>query len=219
MRKRRPAPSLLALLALPAFLAAPAGLLASAASAGPAAAAAVAAAAAERPRIGARAPDFTLPPAAGGPAVALKDLVARSKAVVVIFDATRCPVARAYKGRVGALAKEFGAKGVTFVTVNSNKTEPAAEVAEDAKKNGFAFPVLKDERNEVADLYDAQHTPQVYVVDPKGTLVYTGRIDESTDDPEHVASPDLRNALEAILAGQPVPKPETKAFGCSIKRV
>ena len=207
MRKRRPAPSLLALLA------ASAGLLACAAGADPAAAAA------EKPRIGAPAPDFTLPPAAGGPAVALKDLVARSKAVVVIFDATQCPVARAYKGRVGALGKEFGGKGVTFVTINSNKTEPAAEVAEDAKKNGFAFPVLKDEGNRVADLYDAQHTPQVYVVDPKGALVYTGRIDEKMDDPEHVASPDLRDALEAILAGKPVPKPETKAFGCSIKRV
>lgn len=151
--------------------------------------------------------------------MALKDLLAKSKAVVVIFDATRCPFAKGYKERVGTMGKEYAARGVTFVTINSNKSEPAAEVAEDAKTHGFAFPVLKDEGNAVADLYAAQKTPEIYVLDPKGTLLYRGRIDETHDDPKNVKSPDLRNALEAILAGKPVPAAETKAFGCSIKRV
>lgn len=173
----------------------------------------------EAPKIGAVAPDFTLPPAAGGAPVALKDLLSKGKAVVVIFDATKCPYAIGYKGRVADMGKEYAGKGVTFVTINSNKTEPAVEVAEDAKKNGFAFPVLKDEGNKVADLYDARKTPEVYVLDPKGTLLYRGRIDETHEDPKNVKSPDLRNALEAILAGKPVPAAETKAFGCSIKRV
>jgi len=171
------------------------------------------------PKIGSAAPDFTLPPAAGGAPVALKELLGKSKAVVVIFDATKCPYAKGYKERVAKMGKEYGAKGVTFVTINSNKTEPAAEVAEDAQKHGFAFPVLKDEGNEVADRYGAQKTPEVYVLDPKGTLLYRGRIDETHDDPKNVKSPDLINALEAILAGKPVPAAETKAFGCTIKRV
>ena len=171
------------------------------------------------PKIGAVAPDFTLPPAAGGAPVALKELLGKSKAVVVIFDATKCPYAIGYKGRVADLGKEYAAKGVTFVTVNSNKTEPAAEVAEDAKKNGFGFPVLKDEGNKVADLYAAKKTPEVYVLSPAGTLLYHGRIDETHEDPKNVKSPDLRNALDAILAGKPVPAAETKAFGCTIKRV
>ena len=171
------------------------------------------------PKIGAAAPDFTLPPAAGGEAVALKDLLGKSKAVVVIFDATKCPYAKGYKERVAAMGKEYAAKGITFVTINSNKTEPAAEVAEDAKAHGFTFPVLKDEGNRVADLYGAQKTPEIYVLDPKGTLLYRGRIDETHDDPKNVKSPDLINALEAILAGKPVPAAETKAFGCTIKRV
>lgn len=171
------------------------------------------------PRIGAAAPDFTLPPAAGGAPVALKGLLGRSKAVVVVFDATRCPYAKGYKQRVAAMGKEYGAKGVTFVTVNSNKTEAAAEVAEDAKAHGFAFPVLKDEGNRVADLYGANKTPEVYVLSPAGTLLYRGRIDETHDDPKNVKSPDLRNALDAILSGKPVPAAETKAFGCTIKRV
>ncbi|MRR11020.1 redoxin domain-containing protein, partial [bacterium] len=146
----------------------------------------------EAPKIGAVAPDFTLPPAAGGAPVALKDLLARSKAVVVIFDATKCPYALGYKERVATMGKEYAGKGVTFVTINSNKTEPAAEVAEDARKNGFAFPVLKDEGNKVADLYAAQKTPEIYVLDPKGTLLYRGRIDETHEDPKNVKSPDLR---------------------------
>jgi peroxiredoxin len=173
----------------------------------------------EAPKIGAAAPDFTLPPAAGGEAVALKDLLGKSKAVVVVFDATKCPYAIGYKERVAKMGKEYAAKGVTFVTINSNKTEPAAEVAEDAKKHGFAFPVLKDEGNKVADLYGAQKTPEIYVLDPKGTLLYRGRIDETHEEPKNVKSPDLINALEAILAGKPVPAAETKAFGCTIKRV
>ncbi len=173
----------------------------------------------EAPKIGAAAPDFTLPPAAGGAPVALKDLLAKSRAVVVVFDATRCPYAIGYKERVAKMGKEYAAKGITFVTINSNKTEPAAEVAEDAKKHGFAFPVLKDEGNRVADLYDAKKTPEIYVLDPMGTLLYRGRIDETHEDPKNVKSPDLINALEAILAGKPVPAAETKAFGCTIKRV
>ena len=173
----------------------------------------------EAPKIGASAPDFTLPPAAGGDAVALKDLLGKSKAVVVVFDATKCPYAIGYKGRVATMGKEYAGKGVTFVTINSNTTEPAAEVAEDAKKHGFAFPVLKDEGNKVADLYGAQKTPEIYVLDPKGTLLYRGRIDETHEEPKNVKSPDLINALEAILAGKPVPAAETKAFGCTIKRV
>ena len=92
-------------------------------------------------------------------------------------------------------------------------------MTEHAKKHGFTFPVLKDDGNRVADLYGAQKTPEVFVVDPKGNLLYHGRIDERQDDPKSVKSPDLRNALEAILAGKPVPAAETKAFGCSIKRV
>ncbi len=170
------------------------------------------------PKIGAAAPDFALPPAAGGAPVALKELLGKGKAVVVIFDATRCPYALGYKERVASMAKEYAGKGVVFVTVNSNKTEASEEVAADAKKHGLDFQVLKDEGNRVADLYGAKKTPEVFVLDPKGTLLYHGRIDETHDDPKNVKSPDLKNALDAILAGKPVPAAETKAFGCSIKR-
>jgi len=170
-------------------------------------------------KIGAPAPDFTLPAASDGKAVALKDLLAKSKAVAVVFIATKCPVSNAYNTRMAALGKEYAAKGVLLVGINSNKTEPAAEVKEHAEKHGFTFPVVKDEGNKVADAYGAAKTPEVFVLDPKGILMYHGRIDENQDDARNVRSPDLRNAFEAILAGKLVPAAETKAFGCTIKRV
>lgn len=170
-------------------------------------------------KIGAPAPDFTLPSASEGRMVALKDLLAKNKAVAVIFVATKCPVSNAYNDRMAALGKEYAAKGIAVVGINSNKAELAPEVAAHAKDHGFTFPVVKDEGNKVADAYGAQKTPEVFVISPKGDLVYHGRIDESQDDPKGVKSPDLRNALEAILAGKPVPAAETKAFGCTIKRV
>ena len=170
-------------------------------------------------KIGAPAPDFTLPAASDGRAVALKDLLAKSKAVAVVFVATKCPVSNAYNTRMAALGREYAAKGIPLVGINSNRTEPAAEVKEYAEKHGFTFPVLKDDGNRIADAYGATHTPEVFVLDPKGNLLYHGRIDENQDDPQGVKSPDLRNALDAILSGRPVPAAETKAFGCTIKRV
>jgi peroxiredoxin len=169
--------------------------------------------------VGTRAPDFTLPSVADGKPVALKDLLAKNKAVAVLFIATKCPVSNAYNTRMAEIGKEYAAKGILVVGINSNKSEPTAEVKEHAEKHGFTFPVLKDDGNRIADAYGASHTPEAFVVDPKGNLIYHGRIDESQDDPKGVKSPDLRNALDAVLAGKPVPVAQTKAFGCTIKRV
>lgn len=170
-------------------------------------------------KIGAPAPDFTLPAVSDGKPVALRDLLGKSKAVAVVFVATKCPVSNAYNTRMAALGKEYAAKGIPLVGINSNKTEPAAEVKEHAEKHLSTFPVLKDDGNKIADAYGATHTPEVFVLDPKGNLLYHGRIDENQDDPRGVKSPDLRNALDAVLSGRPVPAAETKAFGCTIKRV
>jgi peroxiredoxin len=169
-------------------------------------------------KIGAPAPDFTLPSARDGAALALKEL-SNGKAVVVMFIATKCPVSNAYNDRMGAIAREYSSKGIQFIGINSNKAEPAEEVAAHAREHHLNFPIVKDPGNKVADAYGAQKTPEVFVISPKGDLLYHGRIDESQDDPKGVKSPDLRNALEAILAGKPVPAAETKAFGCTIKRV
>ncbi len=173
---------------------------------------------ASAPAIGAPAPEFTLTTLAGQ-AFALSQAAKDHKAVVLMFIATQCPYSNAYNDRMRDMAAAYAKRGVLFVGINSNKTEPAEEVKTHAQKHGFAFPLMKDPGNKVADLYDAKHTPEIYVVDPQGKLRYHGRIDENYEDPSRVASPDLKNALEDLLSGKAIQKAETKAFGCSIKRV
>ena len=174
--------------------------------------------AAAAPAIGNSAPTFTLT-TVDGSSFSLAEAARSHKAVVVMFIATKCPYSNAYNDRMRDMAAAYEKRGVLFVGINSNKTEPAAEVIAHAKQHGHAFPIMKDPDNKVADLYDARHTPEIYVVDPEGKLRYHGRIDENYEEPTKVSSPDLKNALEALLAGRPVANAETKAFGCSIKRV
>jgi peroxiredoxin len=177
-----------------------------------------AAAPAEAPSIGAPAPEIKLTTLDGKPFI-LSDAARDKNAVVVIFIATKCPYSNAYNDRMRDMAIAYEKQGVLFVGINSNKSEPAQEVASHAKQHGFTFPLMKDPDNKVADLYAAKHTPEVFVVDRTGKLRYHGRIDENYEDPTKVASPDLKNALDAMITSKPIAKAETKAFGCSIKRV
>lgn len=175
------------------------------------------AALADGPAIGAAAPNFQLT-TVDGKAFSLADAEKTNKAVVLMFIATKCPYSNAYNDRLRQMAEDYSRKGVLFVGINSNKTEPQDEVVSHAKQNKWAFTLVKDPGNKVADLYDAKRTPEVYVVGADGKLLYHGRIDENYEEPTKVTSPDLKNALDQILAGQPVSKAETKAFGCTIKR-
>ncbi len=173
---------------------------------------------AESPQVGAPAPQFTLT-TLEGKSFSLAEAARSHKAVVVMFIATKCPYSNAYNDRMRDMAAAYGKQGILFAGINSNKTEPAEEVIAHAKQHAFAFPIMKDPDNKVADLYGARHTPEIFVVDPEGKLRYHGRIDENYEDASRVASPDLKNALNAMLGGYAVAKAETKAFGCSIKRV
>lgn len=170
------------------------------------------------PQIGAKAPDFTLT-TLDGKTFSLAEQTRSHKAVVVMFIATKCPYSNAYNDRMRDMAAQYAARGVVFAGINSNKSEPADEVAGHGKKHGFTFPLMKDPDNKVADLYDARHTPEIFVVDPGGKLRYHGRIDENYEEPAQVKSPDLKNALDSMLSGKEIAKVETKAFGCTIKRV
>lgn len=136
----------------------------------------------------------------------------------VLFIATKCPVSNAYNERMNALYRDYAPKGVKFIFVNSNHTEPAAEVEDHGKQNGFPFAVYKDPSNVVADLFRAQATPEAFVLDGSGTVRYHGHIDDS-QNPARISKQGLRLALDALLGGGSVDPAETKAFGCSIKRV
>jgi peroxiredoxin len=171
-------------------------------------------------KIGERAPDFALADA-DGKQWSLSDFAGK-KAVAVIFIATQCPYSKAFDHVMANLAKEYANRGVTFVAINSNKTEPAAEVAEHARKNGFTFPVLKDKGNVIADQYGASVTPEVFLLDSDFNLRYHGALGNSakpTTNAEEATDAEFRPALDALLAGQTIARAETKAFGCTIKRI
>ncbi len=167
--------------------------------------------------IGAMVEDFKLPDAAGR-ASSLSSLKG-AKGTVLIFISVQCPVSNAYNERMEKLARDYKARGVNVVGINSNATEAADAVKQHATEHGFTFTVLKDAGNKIADRLGARVTPEAYFLDADNKLVYRGRIDNA--DPRRggdVTSDDLRDAIEATLAGKPVVKNEGLAFGCSIKR-
>lgn len=136
---------------------------------------------------------------------------------VVTWVSVQCPVSNDYNDRMNAVYNDYSKKGVKFVFLNSNSTEPADAVAQHAKSAGFAFPVYKDDGNVVADKFGAQVTPESFVMDKTGKIVYHGYIDDQRNVSK-VTDPGLRNALDAVLGGKTVAKAETKAFGCTLKR-
>ena len=168
------------------------------------------------PAIGAMIDDFKLPDADGAEHT-LNSLKGKNGAVI-IFIATRCPVSNGYNERMEKLAQDYQSRGINVIGINSNSTEPASEVKSHAAEKHLTFAILKDEGNKIADRFGANHTPEAYVIDASGKLVYHGRIDNS-QKVEAITSNDLRDALDAVLAGKPIQKTTSVAFGCSIKRV
>ncbi len=168
------------------------------------------------PAIGTAIDDFKLPDADGAEH-SLKSLTGKHGAVI-IFVATKCPVSNAYNDRMEKLAQDYKAKGVNVIGINSNNTEPAAEVKSHAGEKHLTFTILKDDGNKIADRLGATRTPEAYVIDASGKLVYHGRIDNSQNT-ANITSNDLREALDELLSGKPVSKTGGAAFGCTIKRV
>lgn len=165
--------------------------------------------------LGAPVGDFSLTDLRGD---AVKFSTLRGPVTVVIFISTQCPISNAFNGRMNEIYQEFSSRGVKFVFINSNSNESAEEVERHAKSVGFLFPVYKDFNNVVANRFGAQSTPETYVIDSSGMMRYHGYIDDSTNA-ARVRNHGLRTAIEDVLAGTLVPTPETKAFGCTIKRV
>src|SRR5437763_3066611 len=168
------------------------------------------------PAIGTVIDDFKLPDT-NGTEHSLKAL-AGNKGAVLIFIATRCPVSNAYNDRMEKLAQDYKAKGINVIGINSNNIEPAAEVKSHAAEKHLTFAILKDDGNKIADRLGATRTPEAYVINAGGKLVYHGRIDNSQNT-ANITANDLREALDELLAGKPVSKTGGAAFGCTNKQV
>ena len=167
------------------------------------------------PTIGATIADFSLPDA-NGKEHSLASLAGKNGSVL-IFIAVQCPVSNAYNERMEKLAQDYKAKGINVIGINSNVAESADAVKAHAAEKNLTFPILKDAGNKIADRLGATVTPQAYFIDASNKLLYLGRIDNSKNA-EGVTSSELRDALDATLAGKPITKTTANAFGCTIKR-
>lgn len=185
--------------------------------------------AAETLPIGRPAPDFRLP-GVDGKTYSL-DSFRDAEILVVVFTCNHCPTAQAYEDRIKQLAADYKDKKVALVAVSPNDPEAVrldelgytdvGDSFEDmkirAKDQAFNFPYLDDGRDQkMSRAYGPLATPHVFVFDRARKLRFVGRIDNS-EKPQRVTSHDTRNAIDALLAGKPVPVEKTKVFGCSVK--
>jgi peroxiredoxin len=148
--------------------------------------------------------------------------VAGAKGTLVVFTCNHCPFAKAWEGRIVALGNDYGKRGIGVVAINSNDPKVAADdgyeqMQQRAKEKGYEFPYAVDSSSDVARAFGATRTPEAFVFDASGKLIYHGAVDDNSEDPAAVQAHFLRDALDALLAGKPVANAETKALGCSIK--
>jgi peroxiredoxin len=144
------------------------------------------------------------------------------KGTLVIFTCNACPYAKAWEDRIVALGNEFAGLGVGVVAVNANDPGKNVEDGYDTMKTrahdkGYRFPYVVDATSNVARAYGATRTPEAFLFDAQGKLVYHGTVDDNAQDPDKVTARYLRDALQAVSSGQDVAVKETKALGCSIK--
>jgi peroxiredoxin len=172
--------------------------------------------------LGTIAPDFTLPNTVTGETATLQGLKSDT-ASVIMFICNHCPYVKHLNGEIVKLAKDYQPKGVSFIAISSNDVNNYPEdspekMKEVAQQVGYSFPYLYDETQDVAKAYQAACTPDFYVFDKDLKCAYRGRLDGAT--PKNnvpVTGEELRAALDAILAGQPVNSDQKPSMGCSIK--
>ena len=143
------------------------------------------------------------------------------RAVVVVFLGTECPLAKLYGPRLAELAAEYEPKGVAFVGIDANQQDSLLEIGHYVRVHKIDFPVLKDTVGKVADQFGATRTPEAFVLDGDGNVLYHGRIDDQFGigyQRTTEVKRDLANALDEVLAGKPVTTPATEPVGCYIGR-
>ena len=168
-------------------------------------------------KVGEKAPDFTLQEVRDGHPVTLSKVLASTRLTVVLWIGVECPFSNACNEDYRRLQTEYAGRGVALLGVNSNDTETLDQVRSHAAEAGFGFSVLKDDRNVVADRFDATFTPEVWILDATGTARFHGGLISRGNDKS--IQKDLTAALEALLKGKEPPTTETRAFGCTITRV
>ncbi len=156
-----------------------------------------------------------------GKDVAIAD-VKQPAGTLVVFTCNHCPFVKQWESRIVELGNAYAEKGVGVIAVNANDPKVAAEDSYDAmqqraKDRGIQFPYVVDATSNLARAFGATRTPEAFLFDKDGMLVYHGAVDDNGKEPSKVENTYLKDALEAVVAGREVPVKETKSIGCGIK--
>jgi len=169
--------------------------------------------------LGTAGPDFRLPTTAGT-TVDLAEL-SDAEIVVVAFWCNHCPYVQAWEGRMNMIAQDYSDHGVSVVAINAN--DPATYPADDfpamvdrSRERDYAFAYAQDLHQDVARAYDAERTPEVFVLDRERRVRYHGAIDDAVEAGDARAA-YLRDAIDALLAGRAPEVTDTPPVGCTIK--
>ena len=172
--------------------------------------------------LGTPAPPFSLPDAVSGRIVSSDDF-AGAPGLLVMFICNHCPYVKHVRSVLAVLAREYQARGLGVVGINSNDfaaypDDSPDKMRDEAKSAGYTFPYLVDETQEVARAYQAACTPDFFLFDKERKLAYRGQLDGSRPgNPVPPSGADLRAALDAVLSGSAVPADQKPSLGCNIK--
>jgi len=171
-------------------------------------------------QIGQAAPDFNLP-GVDGKNHSLADFK-QAKLLVVVFSCNHCPFVIGSEDRMNKFFADYSSKGVAMVAINSTETEghptdSLDHMKQRAREKGFKFPYVRDESQKIALAYGALRTPHFYVFDQDRKLRYTGRMDDNPRNPGQETTHELRDAVDALLAGRTPPVEMTNPIGCNVK--
>lgn len=169
-----------------------------------------------------KAPDFELLDVISDKNVSLSDIKS-DKANLIMFICNHCPFVKHIEDKLAQVTNDLISKGITVIAINSNDVDNYPEDSPEkmittAKENGYSFPYLFDETQEVAKLYDAACTPDFFVYDGNLELKYRGQFDDSRPgNDEPITGKDLTNAVDSILGGKEPDSEQKPSIGCNIK--
>ncbi len=172
--------------------------------------------------LGSQALDFQLPDVVTGKQVSRKD-VAGPKGMLAMFICRHCPFVKHVQDELAKIGRDYAGRGVGIVAISANDVashpeDSPTKLAYQAQELQFTFPYLFDESQDVARAYDAQCTPDFFLYDAQGTLVYRGQLDDSRPGGDiPVTGRDLRAALDALIAGREISPEQRASLGCNIK--
>ena len=168
------------------------------------------------------APDFSLPDAVSGKVLSLEELIG-AHATVIMFICNHCPYVKHINKQLVSLANDYMSKGISFIAISSNDAVSYPDDGPELMKvtalfEGYPFPYLYDETQEVAKAYHAACTPDFSIFDKQLHCIYRGQLDNSRPKNDSISNgKDIRNVLDAVLSGNAVNQQQFPSMGCNIK--